>query len=54
MNDKVRKLDKQTKILLLSVLKKGYFDKEDELKLSKYFVFGIPIDEWVKPENKQK
>ena len=43
-----RKLDKETKILLLSVLKKGYFDKEDELKLSKYFVFGIPIDEWIK------
>ena len=39
-------IDRDTKILLLNVLKKGYFDETDTQKLSKYGVFA---DESVKP-----
>ena len=41
MNETVKKLDKQTKILLLSVLKKGYFDCGDIEQLSKAALLNI-------------
>jgi len=47
MNENVIKLDKEAKIFLLDVIKKGYFDEADSLKLSRYFVFNVPINDWV-------
>jgi hypothetical protein len=47
MNEKVRPLDKEGKIFLLSVLKKGYFDEADMEILSKMIVFNVPIHEWI-------
>jgi len=52
MNEKIIKLDRNIKILLLNVLKKGYFDENDTLQLSKYAVFNIPIEEWINQNNR--
>ena len=43
------KLDREMKVLLLNVLKKGYFDVTDTQQLGKYGLFNIPIDEWIRP-----
>ena len=42
------KLDKEAKIFLLGLIKKGYIDKNDSLTLSRYFVFDIPISPYIK------
>jgi hypothetical protein len=44
-----RPIDREMKILLLSVLKKGYFSHADMELLSKKIVFNVPIKSWVEP-----
>ena len=40
-------LDKQAKILLLNILKKGHIDENDQLTLSRFMLFSIPITDWI-------
>ena len=53
MNKEIRKsgepiqLDKQAKILLLNILKKGYVDDDDRLTLSRFILFSVPITDWI-------
>jgi hypothetical protein len=46
MNKEVTPIDRETKILLLNVLKKGCFDNTDIEILSKKIVFNIPVQQW--------
>jgi hypothetical protein len=51
MNKEVTPLSREAKILLLNILKKGYFDKNDMELLSKVIVFNIPVHEWINIHN---
>jgi hypothetical protein len=47
VTDGKRYLDRDAKLLLLNILKKGYIDNNDALLLSKKIVFNINIEDWI-------
>jgi hypothetical protein len=46
-NTEYKSLDRETKILLIGVLRRGGFTDSDIEILSQKIIFNIPVEEWI-------